>query len=99
MVNPGINQRNKGMREEHQCIPLERPAWYEIQVQGRIAQGWISYFDEMQMVVEGEDGWAVTTLTGCLQDQAALQGLLQKLYNLGLVLLKVARLETEQKEN
>jgi hypothetical protein len=87
------------MSEERERIPLEQPARYEIQVQGRIAQGWIDYFDELQIAVEGEDGWAITTLTGCLQDQAALQGLLQKLYNVGLVLLKVNRLATEQKEN
>lgn len=82
------------MSEVREHIPLERPARYEIQVQGRIVQGWVDYFDEMQIAVEGEDGLAITTLTGCLQDQAALQGLLQKLYNIGLVLLKVSRLET-----
>jgi hypothetical protein len=80
------------MEEKRQRIPLEQPAAYEIQVQGVIGQGWLDYFDDMQMAVEGEDGWAITTLTGRMTDQAALQGLLQKLYNLGLVLLRVERL-------
>jgi hypothetical protein len=79
------------MTEFHQRIPPEQPAVYEIQVQGVISQGWLDYFDDLKTSVEGEDGWAITTLTGCAVDQAALQGLLQKLYNLGLVLLKVER--------
>jgi hypothetical protein len=79
------------MRELHQRIPPEQPALYEIQVQGVISQGWLDYFEDLQTSVEGEDGWATTTLTGWATDQAALVGLLQKLYNLGLVLLKVER--------
>jgi hypothetical protein len=53
----------------------------------------------MQTTVIGEDGWAITTLTGRIMDQAALQGLLQKLYSLGLVLLKVERSRIDQTEN
>ncbi len=79
------------MGEDHKRIPLEQPANYEIQVQGLIGRGWLDCFDDVQTTVEGEDGQAVTTLTGCMKDQAMLQGLLQKLYNLGLVLLKLER--------
>ena len=71
---------------------LDQPAFYQIQVQGLLSQNWLAdYFDDMHVAVEGEDGWAVTTLTGYMIDQAALYGLLQKLYTLGLVLLKVER--------
>jgi hypothetical protein len=71
---------------------LDQPASYQIQVQGLLSRNWLAdYFDEMQVAVEGEDGWAVTTLTGYMIDQAALYGLLQKLYTLGLVLLRVER--------
>ncbi len=81
------------MGEEHKRMSLEQPADYEIRVQGLIGRGWLDYFDDMHTTVEGEDGWAITTLTGCMKDQAMLQGLLQKLYNLGLVLLKIERKE------
>jgi hypothetical protein len=74
-------------------IPLDQPATYLIQVQGRIAEGWLYCFDTLQSSVEGQDGSAVTTLTGQMIDQAALLGVLQNLYSLGLVLLRVARLD------
>ena len=46
--------------------------------------------DGMAVEVEREDdGSSVTTLTGTVADQAALQGLLGKLYALGLPLISV----------
>jgi hypothetical protein len=40
-------------------------------------------------VASGGDGTTVTTLTGVVADQAALQGLLNRLYSLGLSLISV----------
>jgi hypothetical protein len=77
--------------KQHQRIALDEPAIYQLQVQGIISQHWLGYFDEMEISVEGENGTAVTTLVGQIVDQAALQGMLQKIYTLGLVLLKVER--------
>lgn len=79
------------MEQQRQRIALDEPAVYEIQVQGMISQHWLNYFDEMDISVEGEDGTAITTLTGQIVDQAALQGMLQKIYTLGLVLINVKR--------
>jgi hypothetical protein len=80
------------MNTQKPRIALEQPSAYIVQVQGVINETWLDYFDEMEMTVDGEDGWAITTFTGTIQDQSALQGLLQNLYNLGLVLLKVERI-------
>ena len=67
-------------------------AWtYEIQVQGRIGERWAHWFDDMRVSAQGEALSAITTLTGKVADQAALLGLLQKLYTLGLPLLLVQR--------
>ena len=67
-------------------------AWtYEIQVQGRIGERWAHWFDDMCVSAQGEALSAITTLTGKVADQAALLGLLQKLYTLGLPLLLVER--------
>ncbi len=79
------------MDRHSQRIGLDEPAVYLLQVQGVISQHWRSYFDEMKISVDGEDGWAITTLVGRIVDQAALQGMLQKMYTLGLVLIKVER--------
>lgn len=45
----------------------------------------------MRVVNQGEGRDATTTLTGPVADQAALLGILQKLYTLGLPLLLVQR--------
>ncbi len=49
------------------------------------------WFDDMSVSVQDEAHSAITTLTGAVADQAALLGLLQKLYTLGLPLLLVER--------
>ena len=67
-------------------------AWtYEIEVQGRIGERWAHWFDDMLVTARGEAQNTRTTLTGSVVDQAALLGLLQKLYTLGLPLLLVRR--------
>lgn len=79
------------MKQQHERIALDQSAVYQIQVQGMISQHWLGYFDDMEISVEGEDGTAITTLTGQVVDQAALYGMLQKMYTLGLVLVRVER--------
>jgi len=67
-------------------------AWtYEIEVQGRIGERWAHWFDDMSVTARGEAEGAITTLIGGVADQAALLGLLQRLYTLGLPLLLVQR--------
>ena len=69
---------------------------YRIQVEGPISERWTHWFDDMTIVVGDSEGApAITTLTGPVTDQAALLGLLQKLYTLRLPLLLVTREEVE----
>lgn len=77
----------------HHSIPMrpEQTAVYTIEIQGRIDEHWLSYFDGFEIEVAGEGRSAITTITGRLIDQAALQGVLQHLYGLGHVLLSVER--------
>ncbi len=69
---------------------------YEITVYGRLPDAWLDVFADMQVSVAEEDGGPVTTLRGCLPDQAALHGMLQNLYGLGLGLIKVGMVEENQ---
>ena len=72
-----------------QKLTLDRPATYEIKVPGLIGASWSGWMGGMTITVESEgDDEPVTTLTGTL-DQAALQGLLRRLYGLGLPLISV----------
>ena len=74
-------------------LSLDRPAHYQIRVPGHLDQSWSDWAEGMKIQFESEaDGVPFTTLTGCL-DQAALQGLLRRLYSLGLPLVSVICLE------
>lgn len=77
------------MKRSERMVSLDRPVAYEIKVPGQIDESWSDWAGEMVISVEHDDaGSWVTTLTGTL-DQAALQGLLRRLYSLGLPLISV----------
>ena len=73
---------------------------YRIRVEGRIGQRWLAWFDDLAISATDEEqagqSPAITTLTGVMPDQAALAGLLQKLYSLGLPLVEVRQKEVER---
>ena len=70
-------------------LTLDRPATYQIKVPGELDKSWSDWAGGMTITVESEGaGPPVTTLTGTV-DQAALQGLLRRLYSLGLPLISV----------
>jgi len=62
---------------------------YEIRVEGKLDAHWADWFDGLQ-VTEAGDGQ--TFITGEVADQAALRGILEKIWNLNLVLVSVKRL-------
>ncbi len=64
-------------------VGRDRPATYRIRVQGWVGERWAEWVNGMTMVRHGDDSEPVTTLTRTVADQAALLGLLTKLYNLG----------------
>ncbi len=75
-----------------QRLSLCQPAAYEITVQGWLTDRWAGWFGDMTIACTGGgERPAVTRLTG-LVDQAALLGLLQRLYTLGLPLVSVRRI-------
>ena len=77
------------MKDTKQKLTLDRPATYRIKVPGHLDESWSEWAGRMTITVESEgDGPPVTILTGNV-DQAALQGLLRRLYSLGLPLISV----------
>ena len=78
---------------------------YQVRVEGKIGQRWLDWFDGLAIHAtddaagQAEGRPAITTLTGVMPDQAALAGLLQKLYTLGLPLVEVRRKEAEGVDN
>jgi len=72
-------------------IRLDQPAGYTIKVQGRLNRDFSDWFaGEVRCAIEiGEDGQALTVLTGVVLDQAALHGLLTQIRDIGLPLILV----------
>jgi len=68
------------------------PQRYQIRVRGRLGQTIRSAFPVLQARVDGSD----TVLTGVLTDQAALYGVLAEAEALGLELIEVRRLPSEE---
>jgi hypothetical protein len=75
-------------------IPFDRPANYQISVQGRIDPTMSDLLGGMAISLDTvQADHPVTTLYGELVDQAALAGVLNTLYELHLTVLSVKRLE------
>lgn len=82
---------------ENRCVTS--PCIYRIKVRGWLNKQWSDWFDGMTITHELEnDGPPVSTLTGPVIDQAALFGLLHKIYNLGLALIAVNSVESGSRE-
>ncbi len=80
------------MTNETTRLGMQRPSAYSIHVEGWIADRWKDWFDGMAITLEGSmDIQATSTLHGVVADQAALLGVLHKLYDLGFPLLSVER--------
>lgn len=77
------------MNKPGKILTLDHPATYQIKVPGRVDMRGVDWAAGLGITVEVDDeGFPVTLLTGEL-DQAALHGLLRRLYSLGLPLISV----------
>jgi hypothetical protein len=83
-------------------IPFDRPATYQIKVQGRIDSNWSDRMAGMQIRITPEQtNPPITILEGEVSDQAALLGVLNSLYELHLPIVSVAvvpHLEGKEKQ-
>jgi hypothetical protein len=84
------------MKRVERELTLHEAARYEIKVPGHLDDTWSDWAGGMTISVVSEGGDPpVTTLTGTI-DQAALQGLLRRLYSIGVPLLSVSRVAVEE---
>lgn len=74
---------------------MDSPAYYTIELQGRLSPDWSDRLGGLAVTCTETDARPpLTTLNGWLLDQAALAGVLISVYNFGLALLSVTRSET-----
>ena len=75
---------------------LHQPLTYQIKIAGRPSENWSDWINEMDIQIEADkSGFTTTALTGTL-DQAALIGLLRRLYYLGFPLISIKVIQTHE---
>ncbi len=77
-------------------LALFEPARYQFIIVGHLDPKRATWFEGLALVNGfGEDGTAITTITGEVLDQAMLHGLLTRIRDLGLPLLAVNRIKSD----
>ena len=80
-------------------LTLDQTLVYQIKISGQLSENWSDWMENMVIGVECiDDGSPVTTLTVTV-DQAALQGLLRRLYYLGFPLISINCIQPKEKKN
>lgn len=64
---------------------------YRITIQGRLDPEWAAWLHDLALTSAEVDGQPVATLSGPVADQAALRGILNKLWDLNLTVISVER--------
>jgi hypothetical protein len=72
---------------------MDKPTMYQIKIKGHLDEAMAGWFEDMT-VTNLEEGEAL--LAGPLPDQAALQGVLNRISNLGLTLVSVNTVTEEE---
>lgn len=84
-MDPADNSREGN----HSNKPF-RSTYYEIRVEGQLDTSWSEWFDGLE-VTSQENG--ETVIFGPIPDQALLQGILTKVFNLRLPLVSIRRIQ------
>lgn len=70
-----------------------RPEYYRIVVGGKLDDSWAAWLDGMTICrSQARDGTPLVVLTGPVADQAALRGLLSRLWDMNLTVIAVRRI-------
>jgi hypothetical protein len=79
------------MQRKRNCGIRPETTTYEIRVEGQLSDQWSAWFEgfAIRQILNSENSTAITILSGCVTDQAALHGILEKIRNLNLKLLSV----------
>ncbi len=72
--------------------PVPEGSGFEIKIEGHLDRHWSAWFGGLSI---SHDTAGNTVLSGAIQDQAALHGIMAKIRDLGLPLVSVARLEAQ----
>jgi hypothetical protein len=80
--------------------PFDEPRTYRIRLIGQLNESWSDRLGGMRITTSSRgDRASITTLVGCLRDQAELAGVLNALYELHLTLLSVEILDANDRSD
>ena len=75
-------------------LPPNTARTYQIAVEGLITEDWSGWLNGMALDIQQDaSGMPLTCLSGVLSDQVALRGLLNRLWDLNLVLRSVTPID------
>jgi len=77
----------------HRLADPDEPLVYQIRIRGHLDSQWTDWFEGLTITLT-EDG--DTLLTGPVVDQAALHGVLRKVRDLGMPLISVNRVPSNE---
>jgi hypothetical protein len=75
---------------------MSQPLYYQIRVSGELTSQWAEWFGGLIIAAQPGDG---TLLAGWLPDQAALRGVLDRIFDLNLQLLSVSQGAAQQRDS
>jgi hypothetical protein len=72
---------------------MAQPVYYSICIKGELDPTWTEWFEGLEVSTTGN---GQTVISGPLQDQAALSGLLARLSGMNLTIISVNRCEADE---
>jgi hypothetical protein len=85
------NGRGAMPQELDPHVDSSQPMAYQIRITGQLDSRWADWFEGLTITLDGGD----TLITGPVIDQAALQGLLKRVRDLGMPLVSVNPVEPD----
>jgi hypothetical protein len=88
------------MKKASHMVRENRTRIYEIKVQGHLDESWADWFEGMTITVYTKpESPSITTLTGEVVDQSALQGILLRIHDLNIELISVTQIGPEMTDD
>lgn len=76
--------------QSEQEVAMDKQRVYQIRVIGQLGEHQWDWLEYMEISVSQDEGFGtVTAITGLVEDQALLHGMLYRLYSVGYVLISV----------
>jgi len=80
-----------------QSFPAD--AVYQLRISGRVGHSTLAWFEDMGVTFDETTSPVQTILSGPIRDQAALYGLINRVRDLGLILISVSLEETKEEDD